>query len=239
MSSSLLFSLLLCTVQASAALVDRGGGLIYDNLLGVTWLQNVNLGAGTAYDDGASSTDGRMTWASADAWATDLIYAGHTEWRLPTVSPINGAAFNVTLTANGSTDRGFNISATSTAYAGSMQSELAHLFYNSLGNSSIFTVGGSYVGCGASCLTNTGPFSNLQSSSYWSGTEYAPTPPDLTDAFYFATVTGFQNHIGKSTENYAWAVHAGDIGAPVPLPPAAWLFGSGLVGLLVLGRSRK
>ena len=41
---------------------------------------------------------------------------------------------------------------------------------------------------------------------------------------------GFQDVTGKVAIHYAWAVQSGDV-AEVPLPAAAWLFGSALLGL--------
>ncbi len=55
--------------SANAALVDRGGGLIYDTILNVTLLQDANY----AMTSGAS-TDGRMTWSEAVAWAANFSY---------------------------------------------------------------------------------------------------------------------------------------------------------------------
>jgi hypothetical protein len=62
--------LLISTTGAYAELHDRGGGLIYDDVLNVTWLQNANL-AGTA-----------MSWSEAIAWVADLEYGGYNDWRL-------------------------------------------------------------------------------------------------------------------------------------------------------------
>ena len=52
---------------ASAALTDRGGGLIYDDVLNVTWLQNANLSASESFgvagilsDPTSSVAPGRM-----------------------------------------------------------------------------------------------------------------------------------------------------------------------------------
>ncbi len=39
---------LLCARGAEALLIDRGGGLIYDTVLDLTWLQNANF-AGTTF----------------------------------------------------------------------------------------------------------------------------------------------------------------------------------------------
>jgi hypothetical protein len=49
---------------AQAALHDRGGGLIYDDVLKVTWLQDANYAKTSGYD-----ADGKMTWVNAVAWA--------------------------------------------------------------------------------------------------------------------------------------------------------------------------
>ena len=61
--------LLLVSVQVNATLIDRGGGLIYDDVLNITWLQDANLGAGSSFDDGGSTTDGLMNWQNAVDWA--------------------------------------------------------------------------------------------------------------------------------------------------------------------------
>ncbi|MCP4290143.1 MAG: DUF1566 domain-containing protein [Gammaproteobacteria bacterium] len=47
----------------------------------------------------------------------------------------------------------------------------------------------------------------LQSSVYWSGTEYAPYP---YLAWYFDTYYGYQDYNDKSYEFYAWAVRSGE-----------------------------
>jgi hypothetical protein len=63
--------------NAQAELFDRGGGLIYDNDLNITWLQNWRLG-GLPQD-----------WSAAMAWADNLTYydsvrdVTYTDWRLP------------------------------------------------------------------------------------------------------------------------------------------------------------
>ena len=42
---------------AQAALFDRGGGLIYDDVLKITWLSDANYAKTNNYD-----SDGRMNW---------------------------------------------------------------------------------------------------------------------------------------------------------------------------------
>jgi hypothetical protein len=68
----------------SAALIDRGGGMIYDSALDVTWLQDANYAMTSGYD-----ADGNMTWDGAMAWASGLAVGGYNDWRLPTFDPNN------------------------------------------------------------------------------------------------------------------------------------------------------
>ncbi|GBD95965.1 MAG TPA: DUF1566 domain-containing protein [Nitrospirae bacterium] len=75
--------LLMCgfTVSSQAALQDRGGGLIYDEYLDITWLADANYAVTSGYDD-----DGLMTWSDAMEWADTLEYAGYPDWRLPDIT---------------------------------------------------------------------------------------------------------------------------------------------------------
>jgi hypothetical protein len=66
------FSCVLCIANASnAKLFDRGAGLIYDDLLDITWLQYANYSGLT------------MTWDEATNWVGNLVYQGYDDWRLP------------------------------------------------------------------------------------------------------------------------------------------------------------
>ena len=60
--------------NAFATLHDRGSGLIYDDVLNITWLQNANL-AGTL-----------LNWADANAWASGLVFDGLSGWRLARIN---------------------------------------------------------------------------------------------------------------------------------------------------------
>ena len=57
--------------SAKAALQDKGGGLIYDDDRGITWMQYAN------------HADSTMTWDKAVAWVDDLVFQGYDDWRLP------------------------------------------------------------------------------------------------------------------------------------------------------------
>lgn len=59
-------------ISPKAALHDRAGGLIYDDVLDITWMQD-------AYYFGST-----MTWSDAVTSVNDLIFQGYDDWRLPT-----------------------------------------------------------------------------------------------------------------------------------------------------------
>ena len=189
----------------------------YDTSLNITWLANANY-AGAV-----------MNWTNANVWAAALnpYGSGITGWRLPTVTDTGTSGCNFAYTG---TDCGYNVD-TATG-------EMAHMFYTTLGDKAYYNTSG--VGPQAGWgLTNTGPFSNVQSHDYWSATEYAP---NTSYAWYFNTYYGLQNINYKITSFYAWAVHSGDVGAAVssvPVPAAVWLFSSGLAGLIGFARRKK
>ncbi|CAD5371011.1 conserved exported hypothetical protein [Rubrivivax sp. A210] len=72
-----------------AALEDRGGGLIYDNVRKITWLQDANYAKTSGYP--TQFIDGSMTWSAANTWANNLVFhdsvrnVDYSDWRLPTV----------------------------------------------------------------------------------------------------------------------------------------------------------
>ena len=100
----------LCVGIANATLWDRGGGLIYDDVLDITWLQDANYAKTVGV-----VTSGAMPWFTAESWVSSLSYydsvrdAYLDDWRLPTADQCTG--YNCT------------------------NSEMGHLYYISLGNS--------------------------------------------------------------------------------------------------------
>lgn len=209
---------------AQAALVDRGGGLIYDTDLNVTWLKDANYAKTSGYD-----ADGLMTWTTATTWAANLTYydsirnVTYDDWRLPTTTDTGTSGCNF---AYSDTDCGYNVDPAS--------SEMAHLYFFELGNLSYYTTTGVDSGAVAgganpySTLDNVGPFINFQSYFYWSGTEYAPDPTLL---WYFYAGHGFQDFNDKTSSFYALAVRPGDVAAvPEAETYALMLAGLGLVG---------
>jgi len=224
------------TGTAQASLVDRGNGLLYDNVLKVTWLQDANYAHTSGYA-GADST-GTMNWTTAKTWAADLVYGGYSDWRLASNSPVNGSSFDYNYAEDGSTDYGYNIT--------SPHSELAYMYHVNLGLKSYYDTTGNIqsdsgiFGNGTSNgvdnnsygQTNVKLVNNLSNYVYWSGSEYAPNPDY---AWLFGNFTGYQYYYYKDNQSYAWAVRPGDVAA-VPVPGAFWLFGTAMVGLMGLKR---
>lgn len=96
-------------LTTNAKLWDRGDGLIYDDELDITWLQDANY----ALTSGYIGNLGRMTWQQAMAWAEQLEYEGFDDWRLPTALGPNGEYPGLVYNGLG---------------------EMAHLYYTTLGN---------------------------------------------------------------------------------------------------------
>lgn len=206
---------------AQAALNDRGGGLIYDSDLNITWLADANY-AQTQYTTSGGTlgdADGRMMWLDANSWAANLVYhdsvrnVDYSDWRLP--APLNQDGTGPC--------EGFSCTS----------SEMGHMFFNNLGATAFNSV------LSGTNTANLALFTNLQSYLYWSGTVYAPNPADL--AWYFGTDVGDQSIHYQSVELYAWAVRPGDVTAAIPEPEtyAMLLAGLGLLGFAARRRKLK
>ncbi len=186
----------------------------YDTVLKVTWLADAKAGAGSAFDNGLSATDGAMTWTNANAWAASLNVHGTTGWRLPTM--LDTGAPGCERIVFGGTDCGYN-PLTISADGQTVYSEMAHLYLAALGNRSYCEATG---GCAEGrfnapnfMLSNTGNFRNLQAAGYWTDVDWASPNMGIAWVFYFNA--GTQDGFFQSGERSALAVRPGDVATPV------------------------
>lgn len=213
----------LAWVPAEAALVDRGGGLIYDTVQNLTWLADANY-AGKI-----------MSWQQAKDWVSGLSYhdsvrnVDYNDWRLPTVTDLGAPGCNYSVSG---TDCGFNVDPSS--------SQLAHLFHIGLENRSAIDANGqSQTNYGVyddpANPSDENLFSNIPAGYYWLGSKHNDSEQD---AWYMNLNTGYQHYGWIENRFYVWAVRKGDVAA-VPLPGAAWLFASGLIAFSMRYRRRN
>ena len=213
------------STPATATLIDRGNGLIFDNVLNITWLQNANYAAteltatrvtaiiaevgsvaghALTTDDFFPNGTGKMTWWRAMAWAQALNFGGFDDWRLPSTD-VNGDGTVVNCLTN--TDCPDN--------------EYGHMFYQNLKETLGLSKTGDQVGDGGVTLNNI-------QSYYWSGTVFMADPADFWGCYFESGGQCFST--SRWADRVAWAVRDGDVAA-VPEPGTLCLLASGLAGL--------
>lgn len=201
---------------ADAALVSRGGGMVYDTTQNLTWLADMNHAGSSGYAaanatepfphrDTTIKVGGQMGWTAANAWAAGLTYGGFDDWRLPGLNPSDTSCPM-------EHDLGPDIGVLHYGQ-GCTGGELSHLFVVDLGNrpgeSVLDTTGDS-----AEQIANLALFSNVPRSRIWSGTDKAA---GTGLALYFDPGDAFQGNGGKGSPFFALAVRNGDVAA-VPEP---------------------
>ena len=198
------------TLQARDLNGDTVTDAFYDTQLNITWLRDANASRN-------NGNFGLMTWWAAQSWVDNLSFGGYSDWRLPTMQDTGAAgcelSFGVPGYYAGGTDCGYNVQTAGLASGNfTVYSEMAHLFYNTLGNWSTCQVG--VASCGSAFgggLSNTGDFIELGAYFYWLDPIYAA---DTNQAWIFYTIAGIQTSSFLGNGYLTMAVRDGDV-----LPP--------------------
>lgn len=221
------------TLQARDINHDGIVDAYYDTSLKVSWLAD-------AFADGPPPgfPPGRpiLYWSDAQEWVHGLNVHGVTGWRLPTVinDPLAtdppGARYCPSGSYDGSVHTlcGYN--------SDPSRSELVHMYYVTLGNKGARGTDGSFQPDAG--LSNTGPFSRLTPTTYWTGVRGDPSRFVWT--FMMSDgAQGLSDPVGGGFRSGVWAVHDGDIATAVPEPAAVALTLGGLFALVPVWRKRR
>ncbi len=240
-----------CTLAmpAQAELQSRTGGF-YDTVLDITWSQPSLAAFDNFGIPGLQPPYNAMTPQQASAWIAAVNaanYLGTNTWRLPHW-PDSGVYGGCDGSFYDGGDCGSNVRTA----AGSEYSELAHLWYVTLGNTSQYLTDGTNVGCPLAfpraCLVNTGPFPLLE--------QLIDPPSYLTDGTYdeiigqtvFTFFTQFRINVGyqipfsvgDANEYYVWAVADGDVlGGGPPVEKIAFVSNDDIYSMNGSGKAQR
>ena len=214
----------LFTGIATATLLDNLDGTITQTRNDgsrLMWLKNANLVEASGYDDTLYGYDTgcKLQWQDAVNWADQLEFAGYNDWRLFTLSPVQGTSLNLNLSYDGSTDMGYNNTSGS--------NEIAHLYDVELENVGKYDTSGNLNAGWEN--KDFGPFLNVEFPGYWIPILSPPGYGYPDNAMYWHMGVGAQEPSGGiTTFGGAWAVRDMD---PVPEPTTILLLSTGLIGL--------
>jgi hypothetical protein len=134
--------LVFISATTPAALINNGGGLIYDDVLDITWSQPWEQPVGT------------VTWHSASFWASSLSLGGVNNWRLPYISVAAGEG----------PFAGTPVNCTTASELACRDNELGYMFYHNLSGSFATPI----LESGDPDLAL---FPTLTTNNFWSSTE--------------------------------------------------------------------
>lgn len=227
-------SILVFSSILHATLVDRGGGLLYDTVLDVTWLQDANYASTSGF-----SADGKLGVNSASQWVNNLEYFDsinnilYDDWRLPTRLEDN-IPFHFGWWVSGGT-----IDPTPTQ---GPHTELSYMYYVNLGLNGYLDTHGAWATNfgihGDSTFggqNNIELVQNLQGGEYWLDFSMADVSNSYdTQPFTFNTNTGNHN-VRQYDSLFVWAVRDGDV-ISVSEPTTLFIL---IVGLFSLNMVRS
>ena len=209
------------TSTAHAELQTRlDGRAVYDTDLNITWMSDANLALTNQFGLSLSTvardltantvgSTGQMTWFNANSWIDGMNTTNYLGFS-------DWRLPTITIAATGEPSN----------------EELALLFYSG------------FEATGGTSVLNTGTpselakFTNIQSSTYWYGTEFRIRPAQAWDFNFNGGSTGTDT---KFRTSFAWAARTGDVGGAVDVPEPAGLglLVSGAMGLLGFTKRRR
>jgi len=178
--------LLLGASAAQAALIDRGNGLIYDDVLNITWTQNANLWGQTG------------TWQEAVDWADQLVYQGYDDWRLASMSVAGGLP-------TGSARALEVVNCGTATEPNCRDNELGYMFYQNLMGMPLDNLTGDQAF-----------FTDIQDMYWSGTESEDPLGVNDVWNFNFFNGDQGEIDKVLSLPSAAWAVHAGDVAAGPP-----------------------
>lgn len=227
---------LLVSLSAHATLTaEDGGAVVSDSALNVTWVNAV--ATGLIWDPSGGAGSAQAWIASLNAMNSSAGYDGYNDWQLPT----GDGTYTAGSSAFGGIPAGGGVGLSTSMTA----NQLSWLFINELGNSypNHTILGGAGVA-----------FTTANTATLPSGTTTESLATALSNLDFIWTSTpeaGFPGNAwsfnagGSTGSTYdgifgldVMAVRPGQVSA-VPLPGAAWLLGSGLLGFGVIARKRR
>ena len=203
---------------ASAALIDRGPDLVFDDVLNITWTRQAGDGVLRTYDDSLALAD-------------SLVFAGFDGWRLPWAS-VSAGPGPVTSVVN---------CATATEVA-CRDNEMGHLFYYDLGGTFTQDLTGNQTALSGQLLTG------IQKRYWSGTRSFVRASDGVSDIWNFRFEHGDTVSAAEFSNLSTWFAASGDIaGAQVPDPPTVpepatvllMLFGLGAGGLEWSRRNRR
>lgn len=209
--------------SSQASLIDIGNGLIYDDISNVTWISDGHAFTNTIASTTANPTGNPYTGPLLGTVVTPSLGAPHA-------IAANDLSYNAGLArwvgswwAANAWAEGFNYQYGSQAISDwrlPTSTEAQYLITQ----------------LGPGNWDATGPFAWVP-PFYWTSDLTSETTANIARPI-FGTVDSFSLMNGSDPRySNVWGVVSGNV-APVPLPAAAWLFGSGLAGLVGLARRR-